>query len=209
MIRAAFFFLVTGVMLAQTSLQSDLVKAAESGDAKKVRELLDAGAKPQLPKTFSALQAAAAGAFPDVVREMLRKPVDLRQRDSAGRTALHVVGTTAVGAARDNIARVARMLIANGADVNARDHIHGNTLLHEVPDADTAKVLLDAGARLNIANKDGQTPLMLTLDEDIARLLVNAGADVSLRDNNGKTALDLARELQLTEKIAVLERRSK
>lgn len=201
---ALILLAASAVVYAQASLEMELVKAAEANDVKKVRQLLDAGAKPELPRTFSALEAACAGAFPDVVREMLRQRVDLKARDSAGRTALNVVGATAVGTARENMARVARMLIANGADVNARDHIHGNTLLHEAPDVDTARVLIEAGAELNIRNKDGQTPLMLTLDEDVARLLVAEGADISIRDKNGKTALDLAREMQLTEKIAVL-----
>jgi len=199
--------LATSVAFAQSSLETELVKAAEAGNAAKVRQLLDAGANPALPKSFSALEAAAAGAYPEVLKEMLRKPANLNARDSAGRTVLHVVGETAAEEARDNIARVTRMLIANGADVNARDRVYGNTLLHHVPDADTAKVLIDAGARLNILNHQGQTPLMLTLDEEVARMLVNAGADISLVDKNGKTALDMAKELQLTEKIAVLTQR--
>jgi len=200
--RAPLFLFASVLACAQP--EAELVKAAESGDAKKVGALLDAGLSPDLPKTFSALEAAAAAAYPAVIREMLRHRVSINARDSAGRTPLHLVGKTAVGDQREDIAMVARLLIAAGADVDARDHIHGNTLLHEVPDADTAKVLIAAGARINLRNKDGQTPLMLTLDEDVARLLIDAGADTSIRDNNGKTALDLARELQLTEKIAVL-----
>jgi uncharacterized protein len=190
---------------AQREPESELVQAAETGDVVKVRALLDAGANPNLPKNFSALEAASASAFPQVVEEMLKHRPDVNQRDSAGRTALNALGQSAIGGPRENPAEVARLLIEAGADVNAQDNIYGNTPLHEVSDAATAKVLIQAGAGLNRRNRDGQTALMLTLDTEVARVLIEAGADKSVRDKLGKTALDIARKLELTEKIAVLE----
>jgi hypothetical protein len=65
--------------------------------------------------------------------------------------------------------------------------------------------LIQAGAQLNRRNVEGQTPLMVTLDPETARVLLDAGADKTVRDKKGKTALDLARELELTEKIALLK----
>jgi len=185
--------------------QAELVRAAEVGDVAKVRALLDAGADPNLPKNFSALEAAAAAAYPRVVEEMLKHHPDVNQRDSAGRTALNALGQSAVGRPGENLAEVARLLITAGADVNAQDNIYANTPLHEVPDAASAKVLIQAGAQLNRRNVEGQTALMVTLDPDVARVLLEAGADKTVRDKNGKTALDLARELELTEKIALLK----
>ena len=185
--------------------QAELVRAAELGDVAKVRALLDAGANPNLPKNFSALEAAAAAGYPMVVEEMLKHHPDVNQRDSAGRTALNALGQSAVGRPGENPAEVARLLIAAGADVNAQDNIYANTPLHEVPDAASAKVLIQAGAQLNRRNVEGQTALMLTLDPEVARILIEAGADKTVRDKNGKTALDLARELELTEKIALLK----
>jgi uncharacterized protein len=190
---------------AQGAHEAELVRAAETGDVIKVRALLEAGANPNLPKNFSALAAASAAAFPQVVEEMLKHRPDVNQRDSAGRTALNALGQGAIGGPRENPAEVARLLIQAGADVNAQDNIYGNTPLHEVPDAATAKVLIQAGAGLNRRNRDGQTALMLTLDPEVARVLLEAGADKTVRDKMGKTALDVARELELTEKIALLE----
>jgi ankyrin repeat protein len=185
--------------------QSELVHAAEIGDVTKVRALLDAGANPNLPKTFSALEAAAAAAYPKVVEELLKHRPDVNQRDSAGRTALNALGQSAVGRPGENAAEVARLLIKAGADVNAQDNIYANTPLHEVPDAASAKVLIAAGAQLNRRNVEGQTALMVTLDPEVARVLLEAGADKTVRDTKGKTALDLARELEFTEKIALLK----
>ena len=185
--------------------QTELVRAAEIGDVAKVRALLDAGANPNLPQTFSALEAASAAAYPRVVEEMLKHHPDVNQRDSAGRTALNALGQSAVGRPGENPAEVARLLIKAGADMNAQDNIYANTPLHEVPDAASAKVLIQAGAQLNRRNVEGQTALMVTLDPEVARVLLEAGADKTVRDKNGKTALDLARELELTEKIALLK----
>jgi len=121
--RFTLIFLLSIVMPAQRPVKSDLVQAAESGDAAKVRTLLDAGADPNLPHSFSALEAACAGAFPDVVREMLQRHPDVNARDSAGRTPLIVVAKRAVGDARENPPEVAKLLIAANADVNAQDNI--------------------------------------------------------------------------------------
>jgi len=206
--RVAYLAAMTAMALtvgAQPQLPSELVRAAELGDVAKVRALLEAGANPNLPQNFSALEAASAAAYPQVVEEMLKQHPNVNQRDSAGRTALNALGQSAIGGPRENPAEVARLLIKAGADVNAQDNIYGNTPLDEVPDAATAKVLIAAGAGLDRRNVNGQTALMLTLDPEVARVLIEAGADKSVRDKSGKTALDLARELQLTEKIALLE----
>jgi len=183
----------------------ELVRAAEIGDVENVRTLLAAGANQNLPRNFSALEAASAAAYPRVVDELLKYRPDVNQRDSAGRTALNALGQSAVGRPGENPSEVARLLIQAGADANAQDNIYANTPLHEVPDAATAKVLIQAGANLNRRNVEGQTPLMVTLDPEVARVLLAAGADKTVRDKNGETALDLARDLQLTEKIALLK----
>lgn len=206
MVRFVCALLIAGAISAQPFAKPALVEAAEAGDVARVRALLDAGADADLPRSFSALEAASASAFPLVVAEMLKHHPDVNQRDSAGRTALNVLAQSAIGDARENPAEVARLLIRAGADVNAQDHIYGNTALHEAPDGATAQALIDGGADINRRNQDGQTPLMLTLDTDVTRVLLRAGADKTIRDNRGKTALDIAREFQLSEKIALLAR---
>src|SRR5665213_3250906 len=177
--------LLLAAMAVSVYVQSELVHAAELGDVAKVRALLDAGANPNLPKNFSALEAASAGAYPRVVEELLKHRPDVNQRDSAGRTALNALGQSAVGRPGENPAEVARLLIKAGADVNAQDNIYANTPLHEVPDAASAKVLIHAGAQLNRRNVEGQKALMLKLDPHGARVLLEAGADHTVRDKIG------------------------
>jgi uncharacterized protein len=204
-IRVVLWAAMAVAVYAQAALEAELVRAAEVGDAVKVRALLEAGANPNLPKNFSALEAASAAAYPTVMEELLKHRPDVNQRDSAGRTPLNALGQSAVGRPGENPAEVARLLIQAGADVNAQDNIYANTPLHEVPDAASARVLIQAGANLNRRNVEGQTALMVTLDPEVTRVLLKAGADKTMRDNKGKTALDLARELELTEKIALLK----
>ncbi len=205
MVRIVCLLILALQVGSQQTPKPELIKAAEAGDVNRVRELLDAGADPNLPHSFSALEAASASAFPEVLKEMLRHHPDVNQRDSAGRTALNVLAQSAIGDKREDPAEVARLLIKAGADVNAQDNIYGNTALHEAPNASTSKVLIEAGADINRRNRDGQTALMLTLDPEVARVLLQADADKTIRDQRGKTALDIAREFELAEKIALLE----
>ena len=57
------------------------------------------------------------------------------------------------------------------------------------------KLLLDAGADPNLANKDGETPLYRASGKghaEVAKLLLEAGADPILADKDGRTPLYLA-----------------
>jgi ankyrin repeat protein len=207
-VRVLWLLIFTVALKAQPFAKPELVKAAETGDVKWVSELLGSGADPNLPKSFSAFEAACAASLPEVVKVMLEdregvKRADVKQRDPAGRTPLNVLAQTAVGDKRENSAEVARLLIRAGADVNAQENTYGNTALHDAP---TAQVLIDAGADINRRNVEGRTALMLTLDPGVTRVLLHAGADRTVRDYRGRTALDLAREFELTEKIALLKR---
>ena len=57
------------------------------------------------------------------------------------------------------------------------------------------QMLIDAGANVNLADKNGVTPLMFAaskgLTEDV-KALIHAGADVNVRLSDGRTALDVA-----------------
>jgi ankyrin repeat protein/mono/diheme cytochrome c family protein len=60
-------------------------------------------------------------------------------------------------------------------------------------DADSVRLLLEAGADLNIRNEAGATPLMWAVDDaDKTRLLIRGGADVNARSDDGRTPLFIA-----------------
>jgi ankyrin repeat protein len=79
---------------------------------------------------------------------------------STGKTPLHK-------ASGSGYAEIAQILISRGAEVNKTEHLHGRTPLHMVVSAPknssvkTAKVLLKAGANLEITDRQNYTPLDL------------------------------------------------
>jgi ankyrin repeat protein len=101
-----------------------------------------------------------------------------------GRTPLHVVSDWP--GYFPNGPRIAQLLIDAGAEVNDRgtDEEHGETALHwtaSSDDADVARVLIEAGADIEIPGGSIGTPLDNAIGYGcwhVARLLVQSGAKV-------------------------------
>jgi ankyrin repeat protein len=78
-----------------------------------------------------------------------------------------------------------------------------------------ARLLLERGAEINVADSNRQTPLMVAAhggSEEMTALLLKHGAHTEIKDNEGKTALmhalcDAERVCQLVEHRASLEAR--
>jgi serine/threonine protein kinase len=101
---------------------------------------------------------------------------------------------------------LAKLLIAKGADVDARD-AQGRTPLMSVDRPAIARLLIAKGADVNARDDEGRTPLMNVYNPDIfifletninkppeekqelAKLLIAKGADVNARDVQGRTPL--------------------
>lgn len=126
-----------------------------------------------------------------VVRQLLAS-IDVNQRDSSGRTALHYVRHAAF----------IPLLCARGAELNVQDD-EGKTPLHLYTelshDAAVVEAFLRFGPDLNVQDKEGCTPLHYvsivyesTAYPEIARVLLAAGADPNIRNAKGETPLHLA-----------------
>src|SRR6202034_1484452 len=127
--------------------------------------------------------------------------------DAYGETAL-------IWAAQENHAEAAAILIAHGADVNARTNPlerakdrfglegvltilpHGNwtPLMYAARQGslEAARTLVDRGATLNLTDPDGSTALLLAIINghyDTAALLAEKGADPNIADASGMAAL--------------------
>jgi ankyrin repeat protein len=100
-----------------------------------------------------------------------------------------------VSAIRNEDAQVARKLLDNGADVNARD-AQGNTpliLASFYASPECVELLIEKGADVNAANKAGAKALIRAATSyEKTRLLVAAGAKVRVRTALGDTPLILA-----------------
>ena len=102
-------------------------------------------------------------------------------------------------AAWENNTESAEWLIANGAEVNARDE-NGWTPLHtaaarEAPEV--AKLLIERGADVNARDPIDSTPLhgaAVVNALEVAKLLIVNGAEVNAQETDGATPVDYARE---------------
>lgn len=100
--------------------------------------------------------------------------------------------------------------IAKGADVNSKESWLGRSALHlaacsgSVP---AARLLLDAGAMIDIHDKYGVTPLRYAAENKAiatTRLLIARGADAGAKDPSGCTILEAARYQEAPDEIIVL-----
>ena len=112
-------------------------------------------------------------------------------------------------AAKGNSAEVVKVLIAKGADVNAKNE-YGETPLHwaaEANAAEIAKMLIAKGAEVNAKSKRGSTPLHFAASEnaaEVAKVLIAKGAEVNARINSGSTPLHFAAWENAAEVVKVL-----
>ena len=108
---------------------------------------------------------------------------------------------------------LARWLVANGADVNARD-VHKSTPLHAWAARSRADlgVLVELGAELEAVNFDRNTPLHVAAQShapDAVAALIELGADISARGRGAATPLEItlssASSIEMPKAAAVLE----
>ena len=94
--------------------------------------------------------------------------------------------------------RFVELLIANGADVTAKNE-YGRTPLHNAATMEIAELLIANGADINAKINNGSSPLLAAAmkgHKEVAELLISKGADVNAKSESvigeDKTALDWA-----------------
>jgi hypothetical protein len=164
-----------------------------------VQALLEHGADPYAVNEngLTALHYACRSNHTRTVRVLLEHHVDPNRKDRDGFTPL-------MWADYD----CAPLLIAQGADVNARDNT-GMTALMFFNSLAKYQLLLEHKAEIDAQDNDGRTALfhaaIMFQDTERTRFLLRHGAKVSLKDRSGKTTLDYARDRGYPSLIPLLE----
>jgi len=160
------------VLMALLTVPTALVLTARAGTKTK--------AKPDERPTDSLAEAVLNGDINQVRLHLSAgAALDAKDNDNRDRTALH-------HAAREGHTEIARLLIAQGADVNAKDRT-GDTPLHtaiQKNQIEIANLLILKGADVNAKCEYGSTPVSRALMGEgggraIIEFLVSRGAKVS------------------------------
>ncbi|XP_043855878.1 2-5A-dependent ribonuclease [Dromiciops gliroides] len=157
---------------------------------------------------FTAFMEAACYGRVKALRFLFENGADvnLGRQTSEEQRKLGKGGNTALmDAARQGHVEALKILLEEmGADVNARDNMGRNALIHSFLDPKNKnvkaiiRILLCHGADVNVRGEKGKTPLILAVEKEDVELvqimLEQDGIDFNDMDNDGKTALWFAVE---------------
>jgi ankyrin repeat protein len=139
--------------------------------------------------------AARSGRFP-LVKLLVEHGADARQPNHEGRIPLHFACENGYKAIVQYFLSSA---ISPPLDINTADHA-GWTSLHQAclggfPEHEShtgiVELLLQRGAKVDLADGIGMQPIHVCTDTSALRLLLAAGADPMTRDADGRTPLHL------------------
>jgi ankyrin repeat protein len=194
--------------LGQTAM---LIAAASPGSLEILRALADKGGDPKAIGAAgrTGVTVSALAGDLEAVQFFLDRGVDVNatfRSDKEGNTPLMLAS------AQLNVPMAAQFL-KRGADPNAATKAPGGgangpsglggltALGMAVPygSPELVRTLLDGGARADVRDNRGLTPLMLAVasenqDPEVVRMLLAAGADPAVKSEAGETALDWARK---------------
>lgn len=150
--------------------RSALGLAARMGNVEITKALLDAGANIDAadPIGYTPLMEAARDGKLDVAAVLLDRKADIRHRSLPNGLELTALHLATAGGHQELV----KLLVARGADINARDSELATPLLWATNQhPDLAVVLVKLGANPDIAPKDGDAPRVIAEKRKMAALL--------------------------------------
>jgi len=161
-------------------------------DSDNIRNYLDQGGNPNarehdIRHAQSLLSCAFNSNNQELAIMLITKGADINlKNDSLGETSLH-------RAVLYDWKDVVELLIAKGANVNAKDK-YGSTPLYRVQSKQVAQLLIAQGADVKVKNNYDETPLHRVAyrgKPDLIELLITQGADVNAKNKDGETPLKI------------------
>ncbi len=223
-------------MESKFSLCESLAKAINRGDVERTQDLVKAGADVNC-RSADGYPVLWFANTEDVLKLLLSHGGDINIRHFNGRTLLHSCagddtklakhllrygadpngrcdqGETPIFSANNSkFSEGVELLLANGADINAQRN-DGCTVLHcaIMSDGHIAKLLIERGANLELAEEIGDTPLITAVkvpdmsEIDLVSLLLERGANPNAaKKQDGRTAMHYAAFLGQTEIVQKL-----
>lgn len=173
---------------------------AESADV--VEALVKAGVPvdARCARDETALMWAAKEGRLEACSALIGAGADAKALNVEQETALHLCakqGRFNEVAEHVNSGKISALLIAHGANPEARDHL-GQTSLHLAASANNvqcAGVLLDAGASLDLIDKRGYAPEDLAVKDDVKALFLAHRESRKLSDEVGQSPVQARRRL--------------
>lgn len=158
------------------------------------------------------LKSAAAARDPLALEAVLAKKPDINAPlDEYRQTALFIV-LEGESTPEQNMLRCAKLLIASGADVNAKAYDRGSTVLHSLASPwkklsdehlEIVDALIAAGFDPSAATRDGETVLAAAIEKPkpaLMKKLIDAGAELNPVLKNGQNYVHFVARLDREKK---------
>jgi ankyrin repeat protein len=178
---------------ADSTGEPALLRAAKIGNLDVVDALLEAGAAVDAPDPGfqqTPLMAAARGGYAPVVKRLIERGAQINAQTRTGATPKFLTP------ANSKASRGAGIQRGGWPDRGIREPIPGakTPLLYAAREGhvEVARLLLDAGARIEQGDADGVTPLLAAVINEhaaLASFLIDRGANANASDWYGQTPL--------------------
>jgi len=193
--KTMIFLLLSGLFFSQIgfSRESEIIEAAKSGNAEKVKALLKAD--PELVRTVdngigaTALHWALIYGKKEVIKSILAYDPDVNKTEAHGGTTMH-------WAAHFDDAENIQWLLDRGAKIDHVNQYGRNPLLVAARRGciNVAKFLLERGADIDTRVNDGSTALHIAARNghtEIIDLFIANGLDPAIKNNDDQTYKDV------------------
>jgi hypothetical protein len=146
------------------------------------------------------------GCDPAIAEGLVRAGADPAALDSKGKTALMTAfeSYSCGFKRRSDLRPLVSTLIRLGVPLEAADK-EGETALFKTDRLELVRLLLAAGARADVKDRNGRSPALSSWDDSVLLTLLEAGADPGGRNSENKTLRELARERHMPGTLAWLD----